>query len=60
MNLYKKITDAIAKVATAISMLAVLVMVFFIVMELIPPSSGWPLWASSRCIMSGGLCAWTF
>ena len=35
MNLYKKITDAIAKVATAISMLAVLVMVFFIVMELI-------------------------
>ena len=35
MNLYKKITDVIAKIAAAISMLAVLVMVFFIVSELI-------------------------
>ena len=35
MKLYRKITDTIARIATAISMLAVLVMVFFIVMELI-------------------------
>ena len=35
MKVYRKITDAIAKAAAAISMLAVLVMVFFIVMELI-------------------------
>ncbi len=35
MNLYRKILDWIAKIATAISMLAVVVMVFFIVSELI-------------------------
>ena len=35
MNLYKKITDVIAKIASVISMAAVLVMVFFIVSELI-------------------------
>ena len=35
MNLYKKILDTIAKIAAVISMIAVLVMVSFIVMELI-------------------------
>ena len=35
MNLYKKILDTIAKIAAVISMIAVLVMVTFIVMELI-------------------------
>ncbi len=34
MRLYKKILDTVAKLATAISMLAVVVMVSFIVMEL--------------------------
>ena len=35
MNLYKKITDVIAKIAAWIAMLAVIVIVFFIVSELI-------------------------
>ncbi|MBO6093324.1 MAG: TRAP transporter small permease [Oscillospiraceae bacterium] len=35
MNLYRKILNIIAKIATVISMIAVLVMVSFIVMELI-------------------------
>ena len=35
MNLYKKITDIIAKIASWIAMLAVVVIVFFIVSELI-------------------------
>ena len=35
MNLYKKITDIIAKIAAMIAMLAVVVIVFFIVSELI-------------------------
>ena len=35
MNLYKRILDTVARIATAISMLAVIVMVSFIVMELI-------------------------
>ena len=35
MNLYRKILDTIAKIATAISMIAVMIMVTFIVMELI-------------------------
>ena len=35
MSLYRKILNSIAKIATAISMLAVLVMVFFIVSELV-------------------------
>ena len=35
MNLYRKILDTIAKIATAISMIAVIIMVTFIVMELI-------------------------
>ena len=35
MNLYKKILDTVAKIAAVISMIAVLVMVSFIVMELI-------------------------
>ena len=35
MNLYKKITDTIAKIASWIAMLAVIVIVFFIVSELI-------------------------
>ena len=35
MNLYRKILDTIARIASAISMIAVVVMVSFIVMELI-------------------------
>ena len=35
MNLYRKITDVITKVATAIAMVSVVVIVFFIVSELI-------------------------
>ena len=35
MNLYRKIVDIIAKIATAIAMIAVVVIVFFIVSELI-------------------------